>query len=597
MINIEFVNLTANEFSLPSRRVGMVFAQPYLPNESLTDDEPFQLTENATLQHLNVLKETLSIARSSGTDNSRTHFTVLPEYSIPGLEGVQLINDELHSADWPNGTVLIGGIDGLSRDQYEELVLDDSTNVSEQNSPSCIDRSRWINCAIIWIKLLDGRLERWIQPKLSPAWEQANTPHIRMYEGCSIHVFKGRFENGGHFLFCTLVCFDWIACIEDRNVFEWLLKGVHDQAGDGQLPLNWIFVIQRNKKPSHQNFLDTIQRFFDCRKFPNAKSDNTCLVFVNTAGKSVPGQSKDFGSSSMVFSQSVPFVDPCCQPTFSKGGPKFRNGNDTLRVHRCNDVFFREGGACIHSIVQNVPELVGSGPSNRSIALKDAKVFPISGKVEARAPKEAVPAVTKWLHDELDRVDDLHPPCRPIIKREVEKAHELTVTDFRKLSSTESEQKMKLASSSITGCADDWAETASDGLRHLVKTLSVLRMACNATIVSARSSHAKAVLAGRQVDIVAVRGETHGDCEKHLRAQAAGNSSRHLLLISRDKENTLRPRRDGSILHWGTTSLDGDPKITEPSQLVMSYQDLWTVVQDADEVGDIANGIHDHLAT
>ena len=595
MINIEFVDLTNGECTFPNQRLGMVLAQPHLPKESLTEQEPFQLNVEAKTKHLETLKETLSVASQAREDGVRTHFTIFPEYWIPGLAGVQLIDTKVRSSSWPNNTVLIGGIDGLTRDQYREIVERESTHVSERNSPDRIGSSKWINCAMIWIKLADGRLEKWIQPKISPAWEEANSSHERMFEGRSIYVFKGKFENGGYFLFCNLICFDWIARVGNRNTFEWLLEGIHNQAGDGRLSLAWIFVIQRNKKPSHQTFLDSIQNFFSCDRYPNAEKQETCLVLVNTAGKSVPGRSREFGSSSMVYSPHVPFVSPDCPLTFSTGGPNFRDGNSTLRVYQLKDVVFRERGACIHSLVQNTPGSVGYGAANRTAALEDAKVFPISGNVEARAPRDAVPASTKWLHDELDDMSAIYPPCQSAIGGEIKKSRDRVVRDLRKLSSQDTLKKMKLALNGIVKCADEWDAEAAKGLRHVVRTLGVLGTTYDLRVIGSDSFHAKTVLCGQQTDVVAVRAKTHKDCEEHLRTIDVRNPSRHLLLISRDNENTLRHERDGSILEWHSSSVGQEPKITDPRGFVLGYQNLWSVVQGASNVDDIATGIHERL--
>lgn len=596
MINIEFVDLTKKEFTFPSERVGMVLAQPYLPARSLTEKEPFQLTDEHKRQQLQILDEVLSVACLSRDSGLKTHFTIVPEYCMPGFEGVQLVENKLSSSNWPTGTILIAGTDGLTVDQYREIGEGNSTHVADCNLPRQVSSSKWVNCAVVWIKFADGRLDRWIQPKLSAAWEEENVCHEKMFRGRSIYVFKGKFENGGYFLFCTLICFDWIARIGNLDTFEWLLHGIHNEAGSGQLPVTWIFVIQRNANPSHQTFLDRIQQFFNHNGYPNARKDNTCLVFANTAGKAGPGPSSEFGSTSMVFSPRVPFVDPNCYPTFSMGGPKFRDSNETLRVYHCKDVFFRERGAGIHSIVQNIPESVGSGPSNRTIALEDAKVYPISGVSEARAPKDPVPAATKWLHDELDGMCRVHPPCSPFIDNEIEKAHFRVVKGLRKLSSKETMRKMKLASDEVGECPDEWDSMASKGLRHVVRTLGVVGTACPLRGTCAKSFHATAVLNDQQVDVVAIRGDSHQACEEHLKAHDVRNPSRHLLLISRDSQNTLRNKRDGSILEWNSSSLDKDPKITETRGFVIGYQNLWSIVQGADRVDDIAAGINEKLS-
>ena len=98
----------------------MVVAQPYLPRDSFTEEEPYQFVQEAKQRQLAVLGETLTVARLSHHSVLETHFTIIPEYGIPGLDGVGVLEDGLRSEDWPAGSVLIGGTDGLTRDQYEE---------------------------------------------------------------------------------------------------------------------------------------------------------------------------------------------------------------------------------------------------------------------------------------------------------------------------------------------------------------------------------------------------------------------------------------------------------------------------------------------
>ncbi len=100
--------LSTRNVTLPSDRVGMVIAQPHL---SLTDTEPYRCIPAARGQQLAMLTETLAVAKSNRHGAPKTHFTVFPEYSIPGLDGITTIETVLHSVDWPNGTIIIGGTD------------------------------------------------------------------------------------------------------------------------------------------------------------------------------------------------------------------------------------------------------------------------------------------------------------------------------------------------------------------------------------------------------------------------------------------------------------------------------------------------------
>ena len=109
MVHVETIDLSPRGIVLPSDRVGMVIAQPYLPRTSLSAAEPYQWVAQAKPQQLAVLTETLAVARSAQHGVPKTHFTIFPEYSIPGFDGIAAVEAALHAADWPNGTIVIGG--------------------------------------------------------------------------------------------------------------------------------------------------------------------------------------------------------------------------------------------------------------------------------------------------------------------------------------------------------------------------------------------------------------------------------------------------------------------------------------------------------
>ncbi|MGH7838960.1 MAG: hypothetical protein ACREQC_14205, partial [Candidatus Binataceae bacterium] len=88
MVHIETIDLTARGVTLPTDRVGMVIAQPYL---SLTSAEPYRCTPQTKSQQMQMLRDTVSVALAARHGAPKTHFTVFPEYSIPGLDGIALL--------------------------------------------------------------------------------------------------------------------------------------------------------------------------------------------------------------------------------------------------------------------------------------------------------------------------------------------------------------------------------------------------------------------------------------------------------------------------------------------------------------------------
>ena len=260
----------------------MVLAQPYLPNTYLTGTEPYRFTDQAKPRQFLAIARTLEVALQAPHGLRKTHFTVFPEYSIPGADGIAEIERVLGSDRWPTGSVVIGGTDALTRDEYLHLLEQDSTHVDATcNGAGAVSKNHWVNCAVTWIKSTDS-LERWIQPKLHPAWDERNVRLEQMFCGGSVFLFSGRLETDNTpFQFATLICYDWIASIGGQVPVQALLADIHSRADGYQQPLSWVFVIQRNRRPSDESFLTGIIDFFDQTKSPNAIRTNACLIFAN----------------------------------------------------------------------------------------------------------------------------------------------------------------------------------------------------------------------------------------------------------------------------------------------------------------------------
>ena len=105
------VDLSTRGIQLPSGGAGMVLAQPHL---TLTPREPYRCTDESRSCHLEAISAAMAVARDASHGAEKTHFTVFPEYSIPSLEGIELVEHNLRQDDWPNQTIVIGGTDGLS---------------------------------------------------------------------------------------------------------------------------------------------------------------------------------------------------------------------------------------------------------------------------------------------------------------------------------------------------------------------------------------------------------------------------------------------------------------------------------------------------
>ena len=605
-MNVETVDLSGRGVKLPSDRVGMVLAQPCL---KLTSSEPYRCEADARQEQLAVLDETLKVARQATHGLPKTHFTVFPEYSIPGLDGVRLIDTRLGAAEWPTGTIVIGGTDGMSKADFTTLASNPNTHLDkEHNSLDRIRTTEWINCCITWIKGANGTVERWLQPKLWPAWLEQDIPYQDMFHGQSVFTFVGPLENGIQYRFFTLVCFDWIAMIANQKAWHWVIDALQQKAAQMQaeLSLSWLFVIQCNKKPSHDTFLSEVSAFFNRTTFPAVHRDQTCLVFANTAGKNVPGKADGYGCTSLVLTRGAPFSDPKCHPTFSNGGARFRSST-LLSPYR--DVLFRERGACIHAFAQVNPNSVNAGAADRTIAIEKAFVFPLNGTVDPRAPGEAVPACVKWLNDQLDELSILSVPYPAApLSGEADTVHQQTIATLRAIPAQSADHVLRLASTDSIKedpanerdrkwkHADEWDRPETEALEHLVHTLDIIRLGFADLQIDTVPAHATVTIRGEFIDLLAIRGDTHEACIDHSK-KFSFSPRRQILLISRDRDNTPWAKRFGSFLEPQTPRIGDKIRYSDPqgAKLHLGYAKILNAFRNAATREDLERTIYAEL--
>jgi hypothetical protein len=426
-----------------------------------------------------------------------------------------------------------------------------------------------------------------------------NVHYQHMFRGNSLFTFRGSFDNQTKYRFCSLVCFDWVATVDNKKVWQWVLEDLQGQAAQAQaeLSLSWLFVIQSNPKPSHDTFLTEVSRFFDQNTFPSVRRDRTCLLFANGAGNSKPGKADKYGSTSLVFPPQTLFTQPDCSPTFSNGGIRVRSST-LLSAYR--DFVFRERGACIHSFLQVNPNSLNPGAAGRTIAVENAFVFPLGGMIDQRVPSDSVAACIKWLNDELDELPSLsiaypHVP----LAVPVAATHQQTIAALRQVSPQSAAHTVKLAAQeSKAKHADDWDGTESHALAHLVHTLDIVCLGSSPPTVGNDPAHASVVMNSQAVDLVAIRGESHEDCLKYSQ-RLLPSPQRQTLLVSRDPDNNPWLRRFGSFLQPMSPHLGEERNITDPASglLHLGYRNLLNIFQQTATVAAVPGAIDAELAT
>jgi hypothetical protein len=586
------VDLGALGVRLPRGRIAMVLAQPYVV---FVPQEPFTWAPEERQRALDCIDETLAVSLSCTHGADKTHFTVFPECALPGLKGVDRITTRMEAPDWPTETVVIGGVDGLTKDQFVELVQKPNTTFDHVgNRLDRVQVNQWVNCVVTWAKLPTGEVRSWVQPKLSPAWVELNVRCMSMYEGGSMYVFKGIHSNAdAPYQFASLLCFDWIGSMDAKTMWEWLLEGIATCARrlGATLPLTWLFVVQCNPEPSHASFMKQVSRFFDQAQFPRVARDETCLVMANVAGKGAPGKAEKFGQSAVIVTPSR-FSVPDCVPTYSNGGRPQRGG-DILENFR--DAVFRERGACIHSFLVIHPSTLPPGSAGRRIALREPTVHPFNGVYDPRAPRGAVPAIVKWMNDELDE------PSKSLAEKykhqplaaSADAAHQRTVGALRTLKAEALDKTVKFASLTAgKGTPDEWKVSEGLAVKHLLHTFSILDVAHFPATFHGNGAQATIIKGETTLEVIAVIGASHEECDKHVLNCLPAHKGQ-LLVVSRDDDNNQWDPRFMSIYDQVPDDVSTEAKFTQPASGIIriGYRDVLDAYKNAANQNDLKEAL------
>lgn len=580
MVQVIEVDIGQLGVRLPREAVGMVIAQPYV---DFIHMEPFSLVPAVRAAALAGIDTTLAVARTCAHGAEKTHFTIFPECTLPGLDGFDRITAAMADATWPTGTVVIGGFEGLTPEQFNELIQrPDTTYDDVANSLERMRADQWVNCCATWAKLGSGEVRCWIQIKIEPAAVELQVDHESMFKGRSIYLFKGTYaDTHAPFRFATLICYDWIGVREQRRIWEWLLQSIQQTAAamEAPLPLTWLFVAQCNPGPSHASFMSQVQLFFNPLQFPNVLRNDTCLVMANVAGNEVPGTASQYGQSALIFATDR-FIKPENMPTYCGGGEVQRPGNP---LENFRDSVFRERGACIHSFRQLNPLALAPGAAGKKLALADATVHPYPGAADPRAPSGLVPAVVKWVNDQLDDpAKSLQVPYPDLPLADIAgDAHKRSVNALRWLPWSALDRTILIATPGTGSAPDKWKSTQSHAVKHVLHTFSILEAAQYSATFHGKGAQATIMKGESSVEVVAVIGGSHEACDKHV-LNLLPDHRGQLLLVSRDEDNTSWNPRMRTLFDQ-VTEPTKELNFTDPTSAVIrvGYQDVLKAYLDA----------------
>lgn len=570
--------------TFPTSGVRMLLAQPWL-EFAAPIQEPFALTEACT-QRLSAALHAV-IARCEALT---PHIVLFPEFSLASVDAVVVLQKFLSISSNTAPLVVIGGLPGLTLAEYTRLCQLPNAHVDPCNAPTAVGTYSWVNTSVTLVRDPSSVVSIWIQPKVSPSWEETKTSHQSMFPGSSIRIFRARFSDGVPCRFLPLLCFDWIGREAGSTVTDLLLTGFNakGQALGQPQSLHWAFVLQHNASPNHHAFLTSTKDFLTlASEYPYVERRDAAVVMVCTASSPRPGNGRGsgYGYSSLVFGPRAPFDTATCSPTFSTRSLTLRS-SDALGT--CRDVVFREMGQCIHCIDVRNPAYTTPDVTDRSLPLAQTWVFPLeeSAAPDPRLPGAAVSPVVKWANDELDALPDIARVFVEPMDLEIplRNAQSLCVTDHRVLPS--SELARRIHSSVADRClrdnpdmdpardSDDWAQHERDGLYHIVHTLSWLRSVEPLEVANALY-HGRHV--ANCVEVAAIRGSTIQVCLDAFRTMSRKTHSA-ILLVTRDADNTTPMPREledfaDPLKNAGTRVLDTQTLVNRARQLSLTdYQ-------------------------
>lgn len=128
MVEVEEVHI---DVRMPSDQIRFVAMQPFAEVQA---PAPFKWPVDKVEEQLDAIRRTLDIARECSAS-----FTLFPEYSIPGVDGADIIDRAIESDGWPVCSVVIAGLHGLTKDEYTNLCRHFNVTVS----PANIENTVW----------------------------------------------------------------------------------------------------------------------------------------------------------------------------------------------------------------------------------------------------------------------------------------------------------------------------------------------------------------------------------------------------------------------------------------------------------------------
>lgn len=221
--------------------------------------------------------------------SKRPIFIIIPELSLP-IQCNSILESLLKELDRP--AVIIAGYEYMSNSDYCDIVsscIDIPEEIKEKSKS--IPKVSRINAACIWIRDMKGKISSFVQPKLHlEAIEQL----IPVYKGKHVFLFRSVNQTSGKRLnFCIQICSDFTSrdkVVKLRECLENSSNGTH---------LDFAFLLQMNPDQTAEQFKEGVKGFFSTPNGAIATKEG-CIIAINNASEKL-GKCEQWGRSRIYF--------------------------------------------------------------------------------------------------------------------------------------------------------------------------------------------------------------------------------------------------------------------------------------------------------
>lgn len=288
------------DIDLPTDHLCMVMAQPLLKLQQT--DNGFKIDRSILATHKRIIESTFKLVRNLlfGNGSYNTNFVLFPELSLPHDMILEIKNRMSHS--WPQNSILIGGIEGISVKEYYEILQQSDNPREARYKFSGI--ANYVNCAAVFVKQNQGdEAKLYLQPKIKPSRREEA---IEMQEGRHIFFFTSPKLN-----FLSLICFDAIYTDSAfTSLISKLMRNLRKMSVTKQIDsiLDIVFILMHNEDPYYRGFQESVYQILNGGG-RELRSDHGSVVFINTAN-SGDGSSDRFGKSAFHFRRKAWYSTP-----------------------------------------------------------------------------------------------------------------------------------------------------------------------------------------------------------------------------------------------------------------------------------------------